>query len=105
VDRGFCFFDISPRLSTLLCMARIALAPVGGGNIEAAVGKFLGKEHGLFATKLRNCLPQELVDLLQGRISQTVFMKFYYKPLLLDVQQKTIKAKLQTQSDLLLQSQ
>jgi len=46
----------------------------------------------IFATRLRNSLPQELVDLLQGRISQTVFMKFYYKPLLLDTQQKTIKA-------------
>ncbi len=55
----------------------------------------------IFATKLRNFLPQELVDLLQGRISQTVFMKFYYKPLLLDTQQKTIKALTQTQTELL----
>jgi intergrase/recombinase len=55
----------------------------------------------IFATKLRNYLPQELVDLLQGRISQTVFMKFYYKPLLLDTQQKTIKSLQQTQSELL----
>jgi intergrase/recombinase len=46
----------------------------------------------LYATKLRNYLPQEMVDLLQGRISQTVFMKFYYKPLLQDIQQKTIKS-------------
>jgi hypothetical protein len=55
----------------------------------------------IFATKLRNTLPQELVDLLQGRISQSVFMKFYYKPLLLDVQQKTIKAILTMQTELL----
>ncbi len=53
----------------------------------------------IFATKLRNYLPQELVDLLQGRISQTVFMKFYYKPLLLDTQQKTIKAILPMQTE------
>jgi hypothetical protein len=59
----------------------------------------------LYATKLRNDLPQELVDLLQGRISQTVFMKFYYKPLLKDVQQKTIKALQHLQSELLSQIQ
>jgi intergrase/recombinase len=55
----------------------------------------------LFATRLRNYLPQELVDLLQGRISQTIFMKFYYKPLLLDTQQKTIKALQPIQTELL----
>ena len=55
----------------------------------------------IYATKLRNHLPQELVDLLQGRISQSVFMKFYYKPLLLDTQQKTIKALQPIQTELL----
>jgi hypothetical protein len=55
----------------------------------------------IFATKLRNYLPSELVDLLQGRISQTVFMKFYYKPLLLDTRQKTIKAIQPIQQELL----
>jgi intergrase/recombinase len=55
----------------------------------------------LHATRLRNDLPQELIDLLQGRISQTVFMKFYYKPLLKDIQQKTIKALQPLQSELL----
>jgi intergrase/recombinase len=55
----------------------------------------------VFATKLRNHLPQELVDLLQGRISQTVFMKFYYTPLLLDTQQKTITALKPMQQQLL----
>jgi len=55
----------------------------------------------LYATKLRNYLPQELIDLLQGRIGQSVFMKFYYKPLLLDTQQKTIKALQPLQEQLL----
>jgi len=54
-----------------------------------------------YATNLRNDLPQELVDLLQGRISQTIFMKFYYKPLLKDIQQKTIRALQPLQSELL----
>jgi intergrase/recombinase len=55
----------------------------------------------LCATRLRNDLPQELVDLLQGRISQTVFMKFYYKPLLKDVQQKIVRALQLLQLELL----
>ena len=46
----------------------------------------------LHATVLRSQLPQELVDLLQGRISQTVFMKFYYRPLLEDTRNKALKA-------------
>jgi hypothetical protein len=46
----------------------------------------------LYATQLRNHLPQELVDLLQGRISQTVFMKFYYRPLLEDIRSKVLTA-------------
>ena len=59
----------------------------------------------IYATRLRNDLPQELVDLLQGRISQTVFMKFYYKPLLKDIQQKTIRALQTLQMELLSQIQ
>jgi intergrase/recombinase len=46
----------------------------------------------LHATTLRSQLPQELIDLLQGRISQTVFMKFYYRPLLEDTRNKTLRA-------------
>jgi intergrase/recombinase len=46
----------------------------------------------LYATTLRNSLPQELVDLLQGRISQTVFMKFYYHPFLQDTRNKVLAA-------------
>jgi intergrase/recombinase len=55
----------------------------------------------IFATKARNTLPQEIVDLLQGRISQTVFMKFYYKPLLLDTRQKIIKVVQPSQCEIL----
>jgi intergrase/recombinase len=55
----------------------------------------------LYATRLRNSLPQEMIDLLEGRISQTVFMKFYYKPLLRDIQQKTIQALQPLQLELL----
>jgi len=55
----------------------------------------------IFATKLRNYLPKELIDVLQGRIGQSVFMKFYYKPLLLDIQQKTINVIRKMQNELL----
>jgi intergrase/recombinase len=55
----------------------------------------------LFATRLRTELPQELVDLLQGRISQSVFFKFYYRQLLWDVQQRTVKSIEPMQTELL----
>jgi hypothetical protein len=58
----------------------------------------------LYATKLRNYLPQEMVDLLQGRISQTVFMKFYYRPLLEDTRNKTLEAITALESQLILSS-
>ncbi len=46
----------------------------------------------LHATTLRKYLPQEVIDLLHGRISQTVFMKFYYRPLLEDTRNKALEA-------------
>jgi hypothetical protein len=55
----------------------------------------------LFATRLRTTLPQELIDLLQGSVSQTIFMKFYYRPLLEDTKAKVIKAMEPTQKELI----
>jgi hypothetical protein len=55
----------------------------------------------LFATKLRTTLPQELIDLLQGRVSQTIFMKFCYRPLLEDTKTKVIKAIEPVQKELI----
>lgn len=46
----------------------------------------------LFGTKLREYLPSEMIDLLQGRVSSSVFLRFYYKPMLLNVQKKTLEA-------------
>jgi intergrase/recombinase len=56
----------------------------------------------LFATSLREQLPQELVDLVQGRVAQSVFLRFYYKPLLSDVREKVLKAMTPLQNELLL---
>jgi len=46
----------------------------------------------LYATMLRNHAPHEVIDLLQGRISQSVFLRFYYKPFLKDIRKKTLEA-------------
>ena len=60
--------------------------------------KELRKLHG---TLLRDYIPKEAIDLLQGRISQGIFMKFYYKPFLQQIRQKSMKALLPLQNELL----
>ena len=55
----------------------------------------------LHATTLRDHLPQELIDLLQGRVSQSVFLRFYYKPFLQDIRDKTLKGIEPLQNELL----
>jgi hypothetical protein len=64
--------------------------------------KQLRKYHG---TLLRECLPTEAVDLLHGRINESVFLRHYYKPFLKEIQQRTIKALQPLQSELLSQIQ
>jgi len=47
----------------------------------------------LFATMLRDKgLPSELIDLLQGRLSGSIFKAFYYKPILWEIKDKTQRA-------------
>ena len=47
----------------------------------------------LYATTLRNAgIPRESIDLLQGRISQNVFMMYYYKPYLIQLKEKVREA-------------
>jgi len=55
----------------------------------------------LYATTLRNYVPHEIVDLLQGRISQSIFLRFYYKPFLADIQRKTLEGMQSLQRELL----
>jgi intergrase/recombinase len=52
-------------------------------------------------TMLREHLPTEVIDLLQGRINESIFLRYYYKPLLQDIQQRTIKALQQLQKELI----
>jgi len=55
----------------------------------------------LYATLLRDYLPQEMIDLIQGRVSQSVFLRFYYKPFLLDIREKVLKAITPLQKELM----
>jgi hypothetical protein len=47
----------------------------------------------LYATILRNnMIPSEVIDILQGRISSSIFIRFYYKPFLQEIRQKVMVA-------------
>lgn len=56
----------------------------------------------LNATVLRNQLDREVIDLLQGRIGENIFVKFYYRPALSQIREKTITALEPLENDLLL---
>ncbi len=60
--------------------------------------KQLRKYH---ATTLREHLPTEAIDLLQGRINQSVFLRYYYKPFLKEIRDKTLKGIRPLQQELL----
>jgi intergrase/recombinase len=55
----------------------------------------------LNATLLRETLPREVIDFLQGRIKQSVFLRYYYKPFLKDVRDRTVKRIKPLQKELL----
>ena len=55
----------------------------------------------LNATLLRDNLPREVIDLLQGRINQSVFLRYYYKPFLKDIRDRTLKGIEPLQKELL----
>ena len=54
-----------------------------------------------FATKLRESIPTEAIDLLQGRNNQSVFLRYYYKTFLRDIKTKTLKGIEPLQKELL----
>ena len=57
----------------------------------------------LYATTLRNNnVPSEVIDLLEGRVPQSIFLWFYYKPFLQDIRTKTLEAIRPLQEELLL---
>ena len=41
---------------------------------------------------MREQVPSEIIDFLHGRISSSMFMRFYYKPFLQEIRAKVIKA-------------
>lgn len=46
----------------------------------------------LHGTKLREHVPKEIIDLLHGRIGQSVFLRYYYEPFLNEIKQKVLTA-------------
>ncbi|MCJ7635579.1 hypothetical protein MUP77_24715 [Candidatus Bathyarchaeota archaeon] len=56
----------------------------------------------LNATVLRNQLDREVIDLLQGRVGESIFVKFYYRPVLIQIREKTIMALEPLENELLL---
>jgi len=47
----------------------------------------------LYATTLRNNkIPTEVIDIIEGRVPQSIFLRFYYKPFLKEIQTKTLEA-------------
>jgi len=46
----------------------------------------------LYATRLRDEVPKEVIDLLQGRVGQSIFLRHYYKPYLTELRKKVFKA-------------
>jgi len=45
----------------------------------------------LYATRLRDEVPREVIDLLQGRVGQSIFLRHYYKPYLATVREQVFK--------------
>ena len=54
-----------------------------------------------YATTLREYLPTEAIDLLQGRINRSVFLRYYYKPFLQEIRNKALKGIEPLQKELL----
>jgi intergrase/recombinase len=66
-----------------------------GFNIQT---KMLRK---LNSTILKNELDREVIDLLQGRVGESIFVKFYYRPALAQIREKTLRALKPLETELL----
>lgn len=76
--------DIRPRIKYAALYSRIRR--LGLSNRSKQLRK-------LHATILRNSMiPSDVVDILQGRINSSIFMRFYYKPFLREIREKAMKA-------------
>jgi hypothetical protein len=54
-----------------------------------------------FATALRAHLDREMVDLLQGRVDGSVFVKHYYRPFIREVRDRVLAATALLEAELL----
>jgi hypothetical protein len=54
-----------------------------------------------YATSLKKALDREMIDLLQGRIDASVFVRNYYRPLLVQLRDKVLEATKPLEEELL----
>lgn len=54
-----------------------------------------------YATTLRRHLDREMIDLLQGRLDASVFVKHYYRPLIRELRDKVLAATRELEKELL----
>ncbi len=61
----------------------------------------MNKLRKLYATMLRKYLPREVINMLEGRVSEDLFVRCYYKPTLMKVRRKVVRATKPLQNELL----
>jgi integrase len=54
-----------------------------------------------YATLLRKSLEREMIDLVQGRVDGSVFVKHYYRPLIKELRDRVLAATAELESELL----
>jgi hypothetical protein len=80
---------------------KIGYSAIAGTLSERGYKHRLNNLRKLNATILRERLPTEIIDLLHGRVSESVFLRYYYKPVLTQIREKTLKAIEPLQKELL----
>jgi len=54
-----------------------------------------------YATLMRKSLEREMIDLLQGRVDGSIFVKHYYRPLIKELRDRVLAATTQLENELL----
>ena len=54
-----------------------------------------------YATLLRKSMEREMIDLVQGRVDGSVFVKHYYRPLIKELRDRVLTATAQLEKELL----
>ncbi|MGP8125692.1 MAG: integrase [Nitrososphaerales archaeon] len=54
-----------------------------------------------YATLLRKSMEREMIDLVQGRVDGSVFVKHYYRPLIKELRDRVLAATAELEKELL----